>query len=480
MNKSFIIFTSILFLFLYSCNDWLDITPLGQADDDKMFQNDDGFHQVLAGSYSLLTSDSVYGTELTIGFPEEIVRYWNKRSEFYDFNYADADAAARISGTWNKMYEIIANLNLLLDHAKDRNESNLENYNLIVGEAKGLRAYLHLDLLQLFGPVLKDGLNQPSIPYREEFSNKITKRLSADEVIKKIKTDLEDAYQLLKNDPIKQYGRRDTTTDTRPENNAFAYRYRGLRMNYYAVCATLARVHLLSGDKVKALKYAQEIIDASHIFKLLERSEMIEKGPDLMFQSEIIWGVYDTEIKTHISDKLAYARYNIDANFKNYVYYLGDGYGLADDYRNSYWWERTTTTPAYDVLKKYKRNIEATGYDATYWDRIIGMIRLSEVYYIAAEANIGTNNAEALRLLTAVRTARNVSRELPANLPSNEAVLEQVVYEYLKEFWGEGKLFYTYKRLFHPIIVRSSTIPPSKAIFEIPIPKNEIEHGGNE
>ncbi|MDR0766582.1 MAG: RagB/SusD family nutrient uptake outer membrane protein, partial [Odoribacteraceae bacterium] len=152
------IYYMLAFLFpLASCNDWLDVVPLGEVDEDKMFEDERGFHETLAGSYSLLTSPATYGMELTAGFPDEIVRYWDERSEFFNFKYDDANVVGRLSSTWSKMYETIANLNLLLGHAGKWTPETLPHYNLIVGEAKGLRAYLHLDLLRIFGPVLPDG-----------------------------------------------------------------------------------------------------------------------------------------------------------------------------------------------------------------------------------------------------------------------------------------------------------------------------------
>ena len=442
-----------------------------------MFDDARGFHQTLAGSYSLLTSSSAYGRELTVGFPDEIVRYWNQQSEFYNFNYTDATVASRLSATWNKLYEAIANLNLLLEHAKDKNAESLENYNLIVGEAKALRAYIHLDLLRLFGPVLKNGLEQPSIPYREEFSNNITKRMSAGEVIGKIKTDLGEAYQLLQDDPVRVNGRKDTvTTDTRPESPAFAYHYRGVRMNYYAVCATLARVHLLTGEKSKALDYAMEVINDHEAFQLSAGDVL--NLQDLMFQRELVWSLYCPEMNTLYSASFGFS-YNIDVDFRTYIYTGAHAHGLVDDYRLNHWWGRSSTVPVFDFLKKYQRTFDQNNRDITAWDPVISMIRLSEVYYMAAEANIGTNNTEARRLLNLVRDSRNLNtRPLPEGMSNND-LMEQIVYETLKDAWGEGKLFYLYKRLFHPIIIRESSIPASNAIFELPIPREEIEHGGN-
>ena len=272
-----------------ACNEWLDVEPLGQVDAEKMFEDEKGCLQTLTGAYMLLASTEAYGEELTVGFVDEIVRYWNKASKAYDFDYQDATLVGRFDGTWGKMYEAIANLNLLLQNLKDSDKEKFENYNLIRGEALGLRAYIHLDLLRLFGPVLKEGLNQKSIPYREEFSNQLVTFMTAEEVLGKIEKDLLEAYVLLANDPIKEYGRK---AGKNLDNKDLAFQYRGVRMNYYAVCGTLARCYQLKGNYSDALKYAKEIIDATTIFQLLKRDDIMDsKGANLMFERELIWSL---------------------------------------------------------------------------------------------------------------------------------------------------------------------------------------------
>ncbi|MFR7824454.1 MAG: hypothetical protein ACLU30_15645 [Odoribacter splanchnicus] len=43
------------------------------------------------------------------------------------------------------------------------------------------------------------------------------------------------------------------------ENKDLALSVRGIRMNYYAVCGTLARLYQLKNDAANALKYAGEV-----------------------------------------------------------------------------------------------------------------------------------------------------------------------------------------------------------------------------
>ena len=107
------------------------------------------------------------------------------------------------------------------------------------------------------------------------------------------------------------------------------------------------------------------------------------------------------------------------------------------------------------------------------------MIRLSEVYYMAAEACLKTDPAEAFRLLNEVRMSRNIS-ELPETLKNDAGELfNQMIYEYQKDFWGEGKLFYLYKRLFLDIDTRDESVKASRNIYKLPVPEDEIEFGDN-
>ena len=83
------------------------------------------------------------------------------------------------------MYNIIANINNFLKYI-DKNRSVIKTgkyYELMKGEALGLRAFLHFDLLRLFGPVYSENPTGKAIPYRVSFDLKATPVLPADQVI---------------------------------------------------------------------------------------------------------------------------------------------------------------------------------------------------------------------------------------------------------------------------------------------------------
>ena len=483
MEKTKYIVVLLLTACLSACNNWLDVKPQGQVEEENMFDEEAGFLQVLTGTYTLLNASAAYGEELTIGFVDEIVHYWNERSKFYIADYKDAEVVSRLDATWRQMYKAIANVNLLLKNLEGKDKADFENYNLIKGEALGLRAYLHLDLLRLYGPVLKDGLNQTAIPYHEEFSNDLVDRMTAEKVLEKIERDLLEAYELLKEDPVRTYGR---TSSSVSDNTDLAFRFRGIRMNYFAVCGTLARLYQLKNDPVKTLQYANEILEETELWKLLQRDDIVSDKPDLMFERELIWGVYDQKMEDkiirQIKDNFAYT---IDLPFKTFVYERSEVYGSPEDYRDARWWAEIKLSISYWILNKYNRiygmasSVDGTKEDVTPWKKLLPMIRLSEIYYIAAEAQLETDPAESWRLINAVRESRGIT-PLPETIKTDKVLLKyQLIYEYQKEFWGEGKLFYLYKRLFHDMITRDGNIPASKALFELPIPEDEVTYLGN-
>lgn len=483
MRKIYAICLLLSGMVMASCSDWLDLKPYGEVEADKMFENEEGFIQALNGSYLLLTDPAAYGSELTVGFPDEIVHYWLKRSEFYGFDYKNAEVVSRLDATWLKMYEAIANTNLVLQNLEGKSPDDLEYYNLIRGEALGLRAYLHLDLLRLYGPVLKDGgMEEASIPFHDEFSNRTVRLMKSSEVLGRIGQDLREAYTLLADDPVKVYGRRDESMIT-PSVQGLGMAFRGCRMNYYAVCATLARYYMLMEQLGEALKYAEEVIEAGQ-FGLVQRSDVAgaDDMKNRMFERELVWALFDAQTGDHLNT-LTQREYALDPDYKDYVYTESNAQGTAEDYRYQYWFRHVTTySPAFHALCKYQRNLkneDGATKDETAWETVLPLIRLSEMYYIAAEANLTENPAEAYRLLNEVRISRNLSALLPALENDADGLRDQLTYEYRKDFWGEGKLFYYYKRHFMNIRTRDENITATREMYKLPLPQDEIEFGDN-
>ena len=106
---------------------------------------------------------------------------------------------------------------------------------------------------------------------------------------------------------------------------------------------------------------------------------------------------------------------------------------------------------------------------------LMPIIRLSEMYYIAAESEPTTSVGVAY--LNEVRKARFIP-ELPTDI--DEAILEEEIFkEYRKEFMSEGQLFYYYKRKNSSSIPDSQISPIINQEYVLPLPLREIEFGNN-
>lgn len=73
--------------------------------------------------------------------------------------YDESSCETRINSMWSSSYNVIANINELIGYIDEANPGMFtgRNYHLIRGEAYGLRAMLHFDILRLFAPSYQGG-----------------------------------------------------------------------------------------------------------------------------------------------------------------------------------------------------------------------------------------------------------------------------------------------------------------------------------
>jgi hypothetical protein len=100
------------------------------------------------------------------------------------------------------------------------------------------------------------------------------------------------------------------------------------------------------------------------------------------------------------------------------------------------------------------------------------LIRLSEVFYIAAEA--AATPADGVDYLNAVRLKRGLVAL--ASTISETTLQTEIQKEYKKEFYAEGQLFYYFKRR-NAARVDGSTVNMTETTYTFPLPEDEIEFG---
>lgn len=467
---------------MVSCDSWLEVKPYDKISEGELQKSEEGYQKMLNGIYIDLNSDALYGQSLSVEMIEVMGgayaigtdnSVWGNYKDLSNYQYGTEYWRNRLDQTWNKAYALILNCNKILENI-DQNQDLFTggNYYAVKGEALALRAMLHFDMLRLFGPVYAKDSDKKAIPYYNKQTNSPEPILTAKEVAEKVVADLEEARILLANDPVKTEG---TLMSGSQDGTSNFMRYRALRLNYYAVEALLARVNLYMGNKTEAFKYATDVIKTADqgIFPFVDKSLVIGSpaDPDRIFSSEVLFAL------TNTSRSKIHKNFYDPSRLPNYVFRMDDNLMSNIVYGGA------ATTGGYQDDYRYRANWIATGsnrYFYKYSDMVangsiqntmIPMIRLGEMFLIAAESQ-SDNLANGVQYINALRRNRGV-----ANLQTLTPDL--LKYEYIRELYGEGQLFYLYKRLNSDIITSSNANKNPKAsdlIFVVPLPDSETEN----
>ena len=103
--------------------------------------------------------------------------------------------------------------------------------------------------------------------------------------------------------------------------------------------------------------------------------------------------------------------------------------------------------------------------------QLVPVIRLAELYFIAIEC---ATSAESNRLFRKFRIARNMSASIDNSLTDETALYNRLETEYRKEFYGEGQMFYFFKRNNNPLLTWPEVMTMSAEKYRIPKPEGQI------
>lgn len=302
-----IVLLGVWLVTIIGCSDFLDVQPKDKQSEEQLFATKGGFYTAVNGIYNKMASTSLYGKSLSYELVDVISkRYTPLSTSTYltalsNFNYTDEDVEEQLTNVWTEAYNTILNCNVVIENV-DKNKKVLaeQEAKVIKGEMLAVRAYLHFDMLRLFGPVYKNKPNAEAIPYNESSTISILPLLSADTVIfHRILRDLNEAEELLGgNDPIIESG----PMASLEEDQEVYLRYRQLRLNYYAVVGLKARVYLYAGDKVNALAAARQLLTdpkVNEYFPAVDPNKLLanQSNPDRVFSTEVLTGIYKKDRK---------------------------------------------------------------------------------------------------------------------------------------------------------------------------------------
>ncbi len=463
----------LLPLSVVSCSDFLDITPDGQVKKDELLSTPEGVEDALYGAYSSLRSKPLYGRELSISSLEVMAQYLDCYGSdgvtaLSNYRYEDTRVKSVFEAVWTEMYRNISNVNAIIHCDLVAGATGYPG-TVYRGEALGLRAFMHFDLLRLFTEQITLNPSAKGIPYATEFSLITPDFQPAAKVYELIIADLLEAERLLADE--EQY-----------EGISNFMKDRQIHFNLHAVRATLARVYLTMGDKKNALIYARKVMDHSGRM-LSEKTEVNGDLAGVLSAKETIFGVYYgqfySQVDTLLQKNLSYT--SLDPRDDIMDFYDADVVGL--DYRASAYFTATgggEGAVKYRLSKltdPYELNNDAASRPA---DKILGvnMIRMPEMYYIAAECLLEEDYDEALRLFDEVLIHRGLDPLENWAVPRNRLTMEAINAERYRELIGEGQTFFNMKRqnLAISAVDGEGVIQPSNNVYVVPVPDIEIDY----
>ena len=507
MKQIIYILLTTTMLGLMSCSDWLDVSPKTSIPTDKQFESESGFKDALTGIYLKLGTTTLYAGDLTYAYLDELAGLYSdypgyNTNAVFDqsivFDYENMFLSKK-NGIYSTMYNIIANINNFLEYV-DKNKDVLVTeryYETMKGEALGLRAFLHFDLLRMFGPVYKEHPASKAIPYRTTFDKDATPVLPASEVVDAILKDLNDAEKLLKeNDPLDFFT--DRTDEDFTEKNHFLVN-REFRMNLYAVKAMLARVYCYKGDaesKGLATEYAKQVIAASKYFTLY-KSQTASNYNSIRY-AEQIFGITVNEFSNllignymDMENTNTQQRFYLDGDKFKFFYETADA-GNTDWRKNTEMFEVVNSGASRDInvfCRKYNQKPLNIGYVYS-GANAAPLIRLPEMYYIVAEC--ASSASESADALNTVRFARGISYsdeiittgyddlDVASKENKNQTKrINEIMKEYRKEYFAEGQLFYFLKAHNYSTYYGCGIETMTEAHYQMTLPDDEYIFGNN-
>lgn len=469
--KSIIPILLVLSVALVSCKKWLDVNPKTQIRESVLLSDEQGFKDALTGVYLKMGGSDTYGRNLTMGFLDALAQRYTVSAtshifyqSAYKFNYTDASAKNYISAIWGGLYATVANVdNILTQIDEKKSVFTANNYNQVKGEALALRALLHFDVLRMFGVAPAVDMERKSIPYVTRFGVEVYPLLTVNAAIDSCLKDLSEAEQLLANDKAVrvQYSQDPFLSYTRNH------------LNYWAVKGLQARVYLYKGDKTNAMAAAQEVINnKGDRFPFVSATQAAAtSNRDRLYTTEHLFALYAYKLKdyteAYTKTSTANGTPTTVTSSTNYNTLYETSSGGSSDIRYNYLF--TAYSSSYATSKYWQDNIaEGSGFD--YLRNLVPVIRLSEVYYIAAECAATTE--EGVAYLNTIRANRGLGA-LAVTISATTLTAE-ILKEYKKEFYAEGQLFYYFKRK-NAAKIDGNSLAATEAVYVLPMPDNEVE-----
>lgn len=254
-----------ILVLLFGCDDFVAVDPPNsQLTTPAVFEDAATATAALTDIYAQMRENGFFtgrpnGLSCLLGaYTDELVSFETgvyTTESFYTNSLLASNTT--VSSLWNNTYKQIYSANSILEGVQNSGTLNESVKNQLKGEALFIRAFLHLQLVAVFGPI-------PYIETTDYTQNRTAGRKSIELIYQKIVTDLEQSIELV-NATYPQSGR--------------------IRPNKAAVQALLARVYLYHGDYAAASNMASAVLN--NTFYVLEQDltkEFLKQSTSTLWQ----------------------------------------------------------------------------------------------------------------------------------------------------------------------------------------------------
>lgn len=493
---------------LTSCQDAIEIEQPGQLDDDAIFTNVANLNSFLLGSVysSMETGNDIYFTAV---FTDEVKPGSGSGGQEFQLHRHFLDASDGVpGGIWANHYRLINRVNRLIAGAAlfTPTTSEQAQYNSIIAQARALRAYAYVQLLAYYSPDMKNPgalgvIITDGIPETDAKLPRSTNQA----VFDVINSDLDFARSNLS------------------YTTAAAARF---YVDKGFVNALSARFNLYRGNNALAKQYAQDVISNSGLSLTVSTPITTTAAPTIGLPAwnSAFYGV--------ASSFNPYRNLWNDSSRGEIIFSLNrlaTGVGVSV---GTYWNTNTSTVSGVPMwfLGRNLFNLVDTGSDVRRYtyidpssiidpnyatstspitsDRLVidkypgktstpvrndlKLFRLSEMYFILAEAEVASNNLSgAQAAIQAVRVARNYNGTATTPAYGNaQTAYADILKERRIELGLEGHRYIDLKRLAVQAGVTMDRNPTDDIIpvtnlangsykYTLPIPFTEISANPN-
>ena len=328
---------------------------------------------------------------------------------------------------WNCYYTWISNANYILD-AEETMAGTETEVNYIMGQAYAIRAYSYFMLAQSFARTYKGHEGEPCCPIYVEPTVAGTEG--------KPRSTVQETYAQIMNDINKAVERLNGTT-----------RKHISHIDYATALGLQARIALVMEDWATAKKSSEEAIAVSKC-TIAKVSEF--KGLNSVSAPNVMWGA---EIISDQSGMYAGLFTHMDADADKYgakarKQINKDLYGkMGTEDERLVWWNPKDANNKDGGYQQEKFKFS----DIQTWMGDYVWMRIEEMYLIEAEAlamsqGLSTGKQALENFITTYRYKPNTTPYVSSSTTLRE-FQEEVIRQKRIEFWGEGIVFWDYKRL---------------------------------